>query len=74
MWEYTPTNTISTKQKDDFCTALRGILEEIPQRKEIILMGDMNRKVRKRVGNRAVGKFEEDELNKNGEEFIGIGR
>lgn len=69
---YAPTNDMDDNVKDAFWDTLRETIEKIPQRKEIILMGDMKARVGCQDASSVVGKFGERELNDNGGRLIEI--
>lgn len=64
---YAPTNDTTEQVKDEFWVTLQETIEDIPPRKEIILMGDMNSRVGVRGPSTVIGKFGEREANNNGE-------
>jgi hypothetical protein len=69
---YAPTNDTASAGKDKFWDTLRGILEEIPRRKEIIIMRDMNARVVCGNKSKAVGKFGEEIKNDNCDRLTSI--
>jgi exonuclease III len=54
---YAPTNDTASVGKDKFWDTLQRILKEIPRRKEIIIMGDMNARVGCGNKSKAMGTF-----------------
>lgn len=44
-----PTNDSSEEEKNIYCDALRDTIGNVPNRKEIVLLGDLNGRVGKRL-------------------------
>ena len=66
---YAPTNAAGEEEKEQFCNQLQGVLDKIPKRDMLILMGDMNAKVgqdnnrqENEMGTHGIG-----DMNENGE-------
>lgn len=53
-------------------TKINGILSEIGISREIIIAGDFNASIGKKINSTVVGPFGEDNINDNGERLIDI--
>ena len=69
---YAPTNDSSVIEKDKYWNTLRDVLEEIPRRKEILIMGDLNARTGIQQHSKIVGQFGESIKNDNGDRLIDI--
>ena len=66
---YAPTNTSEEENKNSFYAQLQSVLDKIPNRDMLILMGDMNAKVGadNTARKREIGRHGLREMNENGE-------
>ena len=69
---YAPTNDEPTAQKDEFWEKIAHVLDNISNRKEIILLGDFNGHVGSKTNNDIVGPYGGTSTNDNGERLIGL--
>lgn len=67
---YGPNEDAKPEKKDEFFNTMTSLLNSISNRKEIILMGDLNGRVGQRRNDPVVGQFGEDVVNSNGERII----
>lgn len=67
---YAPNNDANDQVKNSFWNTLHETIEQIPKRKEIIMMGDMNAKVVLSGKSKVIGRFGERIRNENGEQLI----
>lgn len=70
MGIYAPTDDKSVAVKDDFDNQMRDILDQIPIRCEVILDGDLNGRVGKRMDSKVVRNFGEDAIKNNGQRLM----
>ena len=56
---YAPTNDSSVIEKDKYWNTLSDVLEEIPRRKDILIMGDLNARTGIQQHSKIVGQFGE---------------
>ncbi|GJQ65086.1 hypothetical protein Trydic_g7234 [Trypoxylus dichotomus] len=63
---YAPTDDATTALKDNFFDDLTGILDTVGNRKAVVLTGDFNGRIGKKVGVELVGQHGEDVINDNG--------
>ena len=66
---YSPTNNAEEEEKEQFYTQLQAVVDKIPRRDMLILMGDMNSKVGtdNTDREREMGQYGLGEMNNNGE-------
>jgi len=69
---YAPTDDSSNEIKDEFYADLTMLLANINNRKEIVLLGDLNARVGKREEDSTVGRWGEDTLNNSGERLLDL--
>lgn len=67
---YSPTEDASAGEKDQFYDVLKSEIEQINNRKELIIMGDLNGRVGKKIKGKVVGRYREDIVNDNGIRLI----
>ncbi|KAF2880808.1 hypothetical protein ILUMI_25365 [Ignelater luminosus] len=67
---YDPNDDANVADKDEFNTDMTELLEKISNRKEIIMIGDLNARTGWRVDDPIVGLYGENTLNKNEERLI----
>jgi hypothetical protein len=69
---YAPTNPTDRERKDEYYELLQSVLDKIPRRDILIVMGDMNAKVGSNNSGREriMGKHGVGEINENGELFL----
>ena len=69
---YAPTNTSEEEDKNSFYAQLQSVLDKIPNRDMLILMGDMNAKVGadNTDREREMGRHGLGEMNENGEMLV----
>lgn len=69
---YNISNDENRIKKDEMFTKINGILSEIGISREIIIAGDFNASIGKKINSTVVGPFGEDNINDNGERLIDI--
>lgn len=69
---YAPNDDASVTNKDIFSNDLKQILDDIPNREEIILAGDFNARVGNIRQGRVLGPFGEERKNNNGERVLNL--
>jgi len=67
---YGPTEDTNVTIKDDFESKLASLLDNIGNRKEILLMGDLNARTGTEQEDNVIGKFGENVVNENGLRLI----
>lgn len=69
---YAPTDDADCDIKDTFYRKLTEVLNDIPPRKELILMGDLNARVGRTENNEIIGRYGEDIRNESGQRLIDL--
>nr|XP_042907911.1 craniofacial development protein 2-like [Parasteatoda tepidariorum] len=71
---YAPTNDADEEEKETFYDQLQCVLNRVPKHDMIILMGDLNAKVGKRISDdeTSMGNESPGERNENGELFVSL--
>ncbi|KAF2893966.1 hypothetical protein ILUMI_12207 [Ignelater luminosus] len=69
---YAPNDDANIETKNEFDQHLTNILDNIGNRKEIFLVGDMNARVGRKDNDPVVGRFGEETINDNGRRSIEI--
>lgn len=67
---YAPTENANANEKEEFRDALTTVLEKISNRRECIVIGDLNARTGSQQGSKVVGPFGEREVNENGEALL----
>ena len=67
---YSPNDDASDDKKQDFYDELTTLLEKVTDRKEVIILGDLNGRVGSRINDPVVGQYGENAVNNNGERLI----
>lgn len=69
---YALNNDAPVQKKDSFEESLRNIINQIPNKEEIIIAGDLNGRVGRHSNSSVVGMHGEKSLNDNGERLLNI--
>ena len=71
---YAPTNDAEPKEKEEFYDTLQSIIDKVPKKDLVIIMGDFNAKIgRDNTGREQVmGRHGEGEINANGELLVNM--
>ncbi|GJQ75083.1 hypothetical protein Trydic_g9696 [Trypoxylus dichotomus] len=69
---YAPTDDATADIKDNFFDDLTGILENIGNRKDVVLVGGFNGRIGKKVGDKIVEQYDEYVINDNGMRLIEV--
>lgn len=67
---YVPTDNAAKRENDNFYETLRELIKQIGNRKEILLLGDLNARMGHQENNTIVGSFVENKENDNGHRLI----
>lgn len=69
---YAPNDDATLLVKEEFYTKLSEVILTLGNKKELILLGDFNARVGRKVNDQVVGQYGEDVLNDNGTRLIEI--
>ncbi|GJQ80014.1 hypothetical protein Trydic_g9487 [Trypoxylus dichotomus] len=72
VWSHALTDDVTADIEDHFVEDLADALDTVGNRIGVVLMGDFNARIGKKVGDQIVGQHGEDVVNDNGTQIIEV--